>query len=65
MNASVEPPSMGGGQKNGQKRRRNQRVESVQDEHHEGRNWAVILILAAIILSWGIGLLFLIWSVFG
>ncbi|KAA0689831.1 hypothetical protein DTW90_30505 [Neorhizobium sp. P12A] len=66
MKAYAEPPA--GSRKNdcdGQKRGTEILGDSVDDEYHEGRNWAVLLILTAIIVSWAIGLVFLIWSVFG
>ncbi len=39
--------------------------EAAEDEYHEGRNWAVIIILSVIILSWAVGLILLIWSLVG
>jgi hypothetical protein len=38
--------------------------ETTQDEFHEGRNWAVIVILFAILLALSLGLALLIWFLF-
>jgi hypothetical protein len=66
MKAYAEPSASGGTEDNdGRKRDVEIPDESVEDEYHEGRNWAVILILIAIIISWSIGLAFLIWSLLG
>lgn len=66
MKMGVDPPGRGGG---GKEFKRKDDVEfsndAADDQEREGRNWAVIIILLAIILSWTAGLLFLLWSLLG
>jgi hypothetical protein len=66
MKLGVDPPRRGGG---GNEFKRKDPaefpVDAAEEEEREGRNWAVIVILLAIILSWAVGLVFLLWSLLG
>jgi hypothetical protein len=66
MKVGVDPPRRGGG---GDEFKRKDNLkfsnDAAEDEEHEGRNWAVIVILLAIFLAWTVGLAFLLWSLLG
>jgi hypothetical protein len=66
MKLGVDPPRRGGGG-NEFKRKDDPKFsnDAAADKEHEGRNWAVIVILLTIVLSWTAGLAFLLWSLLG